>query len=277
MPLHLRLWSCEAPGFKSENDEIAKVVDMIRAHTKRRGIYVIDRGGDRDEIYKIFMCNDLSFIIRLVGNRNLLWKKRPVLADKLARKCKRKYAETIRRETATGEKLYQIEFGAMEVRHPDHPEVPLRMVVIKDFGEKPMMMLTTLAAGTSRQSLWQAVEGYLSRWHVEDAIRYIKQSYNLKDIRLLDYTRLKNMMAILLTAVFFASVWLGESLRRKILVRNITHVSKCLFGVVEFHYYAIADGLSYLFNRFGHWKGGRQSATQNETANQMDLPLFAPG
>jgi len=274
MPLHLRLWSCEAPGFKSENDEIAQIVEMIRAYAKRRGIYVIDRGGDRDEIYKIFMGNELGFIIRLVGNRHLIWRKHPVLAEKLAGKCKMQYAETIRRETAEGEKLYQIEYGAMEVRHPDHPDVPLRMVVIKGFGEKPMMLLTTLASAASRQSLWQVVEGYLSRWRVEDAIRYIKQSYHLEDIRLLDYTRLKNMMAILLAAVYFASVWLGESLRRQILVRNITHVSKRLFGVVEFHYYAIADGLSYLFKRFGKWKGGRQAHQQKEPSKQMIFPCF---
>ena len=36
-----------------------------------------------------------------------------------------------------------------------------------------------------------------------------------------------------------------------ILVHNITRVSKRLFGVAEFHYYAIADGLARLFNRHG--------------------------
>ncbi len=35
-----------------------------------------------------------------------------------------------------------------------------------------MLLLTTLAGTTSRKSLWQVVEGYLTqRWRVEDAIR----------------------------------------------------------------------------------------------------------
>jgi len=51
----------------------------------------------------------------------------------------------------------------------------------------------------------------MARWRVENAIRFIKQSYRLEDIRLLDYTRLKNMMAVVLAAAFFAAVWLGES------------------------------------------------------------------
>ncbi len=71
----------------------------------------------------------------MVGNRHLLWRKRPVLADKLAAKCKMQYAETVIRETAEGEKIYQIEYGVMYVHHPDHPEVALRMLVVKGFGE----------------------------------------------------------------------------------------------------------------------------------------------
>jgi hypothetical protein len=51
-----------------------------------------------------------------------------------------------------------------------------------------------------------------------------------------------------------------------------THVSKRLFGVVEFHYYAIADGLSYLFKRFGKWKGGREARKQNGPSKQMIFP-----
>ena len=151
------------------------------------------------------------------------------------------------------------------------------MVVIKGLGNKPMMLLTDLTDGDSRKSLWQVVEGYLGRWRVEDTIRYIKQSYRLEDIRLLDYTRLRNMMAVVLAAVFFASVWLGKSLRKSILVSNITRVSKRLFGVVEFHYYAIADGIATLLRRFGKWQGGWTCPNRNTASPQMELALFDSG
>jgi len=65
------------------------------------------------------------------------------------------------------------------------------------------------------------------------------------------------MMAVVLAAVFFASSWLGESVRRGILVRNITRVSKRLFGVPDFHYYA--------------------RATPASSQNQLELPLFSSG
>lgn len=277
VPLHLRLWSTLAPGFKSENDEIFQTIETIRVGAKKRGIYVIDRGGDRMALFNHFMDNELRFIVRLIGNRNLLWRNRPVLAEKLAAKCRMRYAETITRETDEGEKIYQIEYGVMNVRLPDRPKDELRMVVIKGFGAKPMMILTNCATTDSRESLWQVVEGYLSRWRVEDAIRYIKQAYRLEDIRLLDYERLRNMLAVLLAAVYFASAWLGESVRRSILVRNITRVSKRMFGVVEFHYYAIADGLAALFRRFGKWHGAQPRGKSNGCSAQLELPITDTG
>ena len=46
-----------------------------------------------------------------------------------------------------------------------------------------MMLLTSLRVTRSRKSLWRVVESYLSRWRVEETIRFIKQSYQLEDIR----------------------------------------------------------------------------------------------
>lgn len=51
IPLHQRLWSCSAPGFGSENEQIISVVDTIRQAIGERGIYVIDRGGDRNKLF----------------------------------------------------------------------------------------------------------------------------------------------------------------------------------------------------------------------------------
>ena len=274
VPLHLRLWSCASPGFTGENDQIKAVIDTVSGAARKRGIYVIDRGGDREVLFKHLLDNILRFIVRLVGDRTLLWKGKPFIAEKLAAKCRMRHAETIWRETEEGEKSYEIQYGALDVRLPGRDE-PLRLVVVRGFGEKPMLLLTSVAGTDSRQSLWQIVEGYMTRWRVEDAIRFIKQSYRLEDIRLLDYTRLKNMMAVVLAAVFFASCWLGESVRRGILVRNITRVSKRLFGVTDFHYYALADGIARLFSRCGRWC--RQKTTRGTADMQQELPLFASG
>ena len=67
-----------------------------------------------------------------------------------------------------------IEFGVVPVRLPDIPDRLLHMVVVRGFGRQPMMLLTTLAQSTSREALWQVVEGYITRWRVEDTIRPVQ-------------------------------------------------------------------------------------------------------
>jgi len=252
-PLHMRLWSSKADGFTSQNDELLHIIDLIRVSAKRRGIYVIDRGGDGDWLFDGLDARKLDYIVRLVGNRHMRHGRHVVLAEALAASCPMKYTETVRRETSDGVKHFELQFGVMTVALPQRQEKALRMVVIRGFGEKPMILLTTRAKTTSRQALWQVVEGYLTRWRVEDAIRFVKQSYNLEDIRVLKYRRLKNMIALLLAVIYFNCVWLAGRLRCEILATNITHAAKRIYGVAEFLYYAVADGIGRLFARHGTW------------------------
>jgi len=106
------------------------VVGAVQAAAKKRGIYVIDRGGDRGDFFSMFLDNKLRFIVRLVGDRNLLWRHRPILAETLASKCRMLYTEIIRRETDEGEKGYSIEYGVLPVKLPGRDE-PLRLVVVR--------------------------------------------------------------------------------------------------------------------------------------------------
>jgi hypothetical protein len=72
-------------------------------------------------------------------------------------------------------------------------------------------------------------------------------------MRVLHYERLRKLMALVLAAVYFSAVWLGESLKLAVLATRVTQVAKRLFGVPDFHYYALADGIATLFNHLGPW------------------------
>ena len=252
LPLHLRLWSAEAPDFVSENHQVLEVIDTVRRATSGRGIYVIDRGGDRGEFFSPFLERKMRFIVRLVGERHLLFRGAYRSAGDVARGCSMHYAERLVRETEDGEKVYMLEFGFRRVRLPGRTE-DLALVVVRGFGEEPLMLLTSLVVKPSRKSLWSVVQGYLGRWMVEETIRFIKQSYHLEDIRVLDYDRLKNLVALVAAAAYFAAVWLGEGLRLTVLRRIVTTLSKRFFGVPAFHCYALADGIRTILTRLGRW------------------------
>ena len=273
IPLHQRLWSAEAPDFGSENAQILAVIDTVRAAVGDRGVYVMDRGGDRINLFKPFLDRKMRFIVRLVGDRDLKFRGRLRKAEDLARGCPVRYAERLVREENGKERSLHLEYGFRRVRLPGREEI-FYLVVVRGLGEKPLMLLTNVELKPSRSSLWFVVSGYFARWMVEEAIRFIKQSYRLEDLRVLDYERLKNLVALTLAAAYFAAVWLGEKLQLTVLARRVAKLAKRFFGIPEFHYYALSDGLRVLLSRFGAWASPKTSLKSSPNSEpQLCLSL----
>ena len=254
VPLHFRPWSAASPGFVGENEEVKSIVDGITRHTKRRGIFVYDRGGDNIEFYRHFLGKGLDFIVRLKERYVRSWK-RNVMCGELARECRMRHGEVVTFDHHGKERRVTIEFGVAPVRPPDIPGRLLHMVVVRGFGQKPMMLLTTLAKTTTREALWQVVEGYITRWRVEDTIRHVKQSYSLEDMRLFKYAKIKALAAIVLVTIYFSMTWIGNSERHDVIARSVARMSFRIHDVPEFHFYAIADGASDILKRGRRWRG----------------------
>lgn len=270
IPLHLSLWSQKAPDFDSENERILHAVDTIRSRIGDRGIWVMDRGGDRGELFQPFLERGMRFIVRVRGDRHLMYRGHPVEVKNLAGSCPRYYAERIIKQQDGEEKSYHIEFGYQRVKLPKHQE-QLYLVVVTGLGEEPLMLLTNLPMRKNRAVLWQVVEGYFSRWMIEETIRFMKQGYNLEDLRLLDYDRLRNMVALVLAVAFFTAVELGENTKLSVLTRHITKLAKRFFGVPDFHYYALAEGIARLLRRTGR---GYLPGRKPRPPDIGQLPLF---
>lgn len=59
------------------------------------------------------------------------------------------------------------------------------MVVIKGFNSQPMILLISVLIYFKQKNLWVIIEDYLKRWIIEESIRFIKQTYDLGNIRVL--------------------------------------------------------------------------------------------
>ena len=249
IPLLQQLWSADAPDFQSENTQLLKMIDTIAAATDKRGVYVLDRGGDRTRLYLPLLERGLRFIVRLVGDRNLTVRGRSRRARDVARGVVLRYAETVVRESSGAEKKYLLQYGFRAVKLPRYPHLTLSLVVIGGFGQEPLLLLTNLPIQAARRSVWRVVQGYLSRWLVEETIRFVKQSYQLEDLRVLHYERLRNLAALVMASAYFAAAWLGQSLKLAVLASRVMKTARRFFGVPEFHYYALADGIGFLLSR----------------------------
>lgn len=276
VPLALRLWSSRTPGFRGENDEVLKIVGEVFAATGGKGIVVYDRGGDRPAFYDYFIGNDRDFIVRLRGRSVVSWGALHEVHD-LAGQCTMRHSHHVAFDSHGRECNVPISFGAMPVRLPMHPGKELHMVVVRGFGRDPMMLLTSLPVDGSFKSQWRIVGGYLSRWRVEETIRFVKQSYGLENIRVMTYSRIRNMASLVLASAFFATVWIGRSIKREVLAEHLTRLGRRLGEVPEFAAYAIADGIRRAFTRFGKWlrKATEEAVSRPEAAALQMLPGFA--
>ena len=218
MPLYQKLFSVEAQGFRSENAEILAAVDLIRRHTQGRGIWAIDRGGDRKKLLEPLLDRGQRFVIRSTGKRTVIDRKglQGSVAE-VAAQCRLRHQARIIQIQDGQEKTYQLRYGAAPIRLPGRSE-QLWLVVVGGFGEEPLMLLTglPLRAGDS-QSLWWIVQIYLTRWKIEETFRFIKQSYNLEDVRVMKYQRLKNLVILVMAVAYFAATFLGQQMKLRIL------------------------------------------------------------
>lgn len=99
------------------------------------------------------------------------------------------------------------------------------------------MILTNLAVRRSRKSVWHVVQSYITRWRIEDVIRFVKQSYRLEDMRCLTYHRLQALMALVTAAAYFAAVYLGLRMKLRVLAGHVLRASKRVFGIPDFRLY----------------------------------------
>jgi hypothetical protein len=242
VPLYGRLFSHAVEGHESENEEIREAVKEVAEVVGKRGIWVMDRGGDRRYIFNYLLPNKLRFLIRVRADRGLRTAQGTDSAVSLARSCPMLFHETVVREEAGQERLIHLACGLRKVRLPNRRE-ELTLVVVKGFGQEPLMILTNLSVRRSRKSVWHVVLSYITRWRIEDVIRFVKQSYRLEDVRCLTYHRLQALMVLVTAAAYFAAVYLGLRMKLRVLAGHVLRASKRVFGIPDFRLYALADGI----------------------------------
>lgn len=271
MPLYQELYSQQAPDFESENREILKAIEVVSEATGGRGIWVMDRGGDRAKILKPLLESGRAFLVRQRGDRHLLWGRRRLAVAEIAARCRRRYQETIVKQDGEEERIYELRFGATPVRLPGSDRL-LALVVVDGFGNEPLMLLTSLPVCRSYKSVWRILESYLARWRVEETIRFLKQSYQLEDIRLLRYERLRTMAALVMVVAYFAAVHLGKQAKLQIFAQHLMRAARRIYGVPEFRLYALADGIKQVLFSSRRGIGPPATDPQNRT---LPLPLEA--
>ena len=264
VPLYSETYSQEADGFLSENDQILKAIKEVSAQTESRGIYAMDRGMDRAEILTKMGQNELKYVIRAKGNRKVINRRsKKVNLMKMARgiKCVEQYEIYVDREGSKEKK--QIRVG--KARGIGVAGEVIDIVAVKGFGKKPMILMSNV-----EKSGKEILEIYLTRWKCEEGFRFLKQEYNLEDIRIRKYTGIRNMTVMLHAVFYFLSVELGMRIKLNILLSRITEKAKRFFEIPVFKKYVIADGLHRILVNSG-WNHGPAKGAKSDLQMELDF------
>jgi len=166
----------------------------------------------------------------------------------LAFACRLRHQARVVKIEKGQEKVHELRYGAEPIRLPGRAE-KLWLVVIAGFGEQPIMLLTHLRLrARDSESLWWAAQNYWTRWKIQETFRFVKQSYNPGDIRVLKYRRLKNLVVLVTAAAYFAATYLGQQMKLRILTEKLLVISQRFFGIPPFRSYALADGIRRLLS-----------------------------
>ena len=242
IPLYSELYSHEADGFESENEQILKAIRLVSSHTKKRGIWTMDRGADRKTLVAELGKESLRFVIRSKGSRNVkdilgITRKMPDIIRKT--RCNQRYSITIDKEGY--EEKIEIRLAKKDNLFIEGTKISI--IIVRGFGQEPMVLITNVDKDPK-----DILEIYLTRWKCEESFRFLKHEYKLEDVRTRRYKAIRNTAVLLHAVFYFISVYLGRRLK-KILLQRILEKAKRFFQTPVFKQYAIADGIyRLLFN-----------------------------
>jgi hypothetical protein len=280
VPLYCEAYSSEETGYISSTDKVIKIIDKVIKYTSTKGTWAIDRMGDNNEIIEHFTNQKLQFVTRLKLNRWLCMRnqnggKIQIQTERMDRHMQFNHKAQITKIEDGKETVINISFGITKVALPDKPDIWYNAVVIKGFGKLPMILLTNKELNIhDAKSVYRIVEIYLTRWKCDECYRYIKQSYNLEDVRVRSYNSIRNMTVIVHAIAYYSSIYMGMSLKLKVMVQKIFILSKRFFGIPTFFNYAMADGIFELLKKTTTGIEPKYKGKTGPDSKEIQLDLF---
>lgn len=268
--LYSKIYSTESDEFKSMNDETFKSIEAVKEALQRKCTFVCDRGYDANTYYNYFLkddCND-DFIIRLKGNRNLLFKGKSKNVEETAKKRKGK----VKMEMYFSKEDKTVYVSHTRVELPSRKGKLLTLVIIYGLGETAPMMLLTNKKVSCKEDLHKIVRAYMSRWRIEENFRFKKEQYKLENMRVRTLHAMNVMNTILMIVVGHIGL-LAESIDKKLLVIKMIERGKALKSKAYLWYYQIVKGIKTILRHAHNGIREFQDIRKKEEYKQLQLNL----
>lgn len=243
--LYSKIYSTESKGFLSQGDETKKsekyVIENIRKEKPNVKIIAVkDRGYDSFDLFKSTIENEISFIVRLDGDRHMLFKDKKRLVKDVAGTRKGK----IHTKLMYKDENVDCYISYTTVQFPKLKEKDLTLVIIYRENEEndPMYLLTDLKV-KDKEDVIKIAKIYMLRWRIEEYFRAKKQNYDFENFRVRKLKSI-NVLNLMLSCVMLHQGVLIEKMDRNLLTIKILEASKSLKRKVLIWYGQISKGIS---------------------------------
>lgn len=266
IPVYSRIYSACENTFVSADDETLKALKFLRKHFKRSNIRAFDRGYDANVYYENLIDHQEKFVIRAKKNRNVIYKGETINVLTLTERFKGKYSLKFRKKNG---KQVDCKISIVPIRLCCRPAEDLNLIICHGFGKDPMLLITNMKKDDGRLAV-TITKVYLLRWRIEEFHAFKKQQFGFEDLRVRSLQSIRNLDLLLTIAIGYIGM-MSERADEKRLVFELIHISKRIFSVPKFKFYAIADGI---FAVFARGKPGLAQMLKKKIKNRQ-LSLFS--
>jgi hypothetical protein len=223
--LYHRLFSSQAPGFVSENEEIEQAIERVTQKLvgyQGERTWVIDRGFDNDQVWwKIWRQND-HLVCRVYHVERLvqveiapgIFQERYLDATyahlkKLA-KIETELVVRLQSQKHAKRQKVQVEISATPIWvYGDEKEQPrpvkkvwLVRVKVEHAVEDPWYLITDWRVEDETSAIRIFID-YRRRWSVEDTFKFTKTTLGMEEVQVLDFEAVRNLVALAWVAAGF--------------------------------------------------------------------------
>jgi hypothetical protein len=223
--LYHRLFSSQAPGFMSENDEVEKAIDQVAqqlAGYKGEKTWVMDRGFDNDQVWwKIWRQNDHLVCRVFHAERVVQVEIAPGIFQE--RYLDATYAHMKKYAKIETELVVRLQGQQHAKRQKVHVEISATPIwVYADEKERPRptkkVWLVRVKVEHAVEDPWYLITDwpvedeasatrifiyYRRRWSVEDTIKFAKTTLGMEEVQMLDFEAVRNLVALAWVAAGF--------------------------------------------------------------------------
>jgi hypothetical protein len=215
--LYHRLFSSRAPGFVSESEEIRSAIRATEASLAALGCpktWVLDSGFDNDAVWwQIWEETESHLVCRLKHFERIVlwqapggaWEERYLAAtfrhlQPLAR-LETEMEARLKGQKRPSRQKVQVQVSALPIRiyHPDDhsrtKQVWLVEVKVVGGADQPWYLVTDWPVADA-EAARRCFIRYRRRWAVEDLHKFIKTSFGMEDVQLLEFQAVRNLVAL---------------------------------------------------------------------------------